>query len=64
MATTTPSTPGTRPAKLPPSSARGPNPARQRRLQAGRLFEAGLPQAEVARRLGTSRQNVSRWHAR
>ena len=34
------------------------------RLQAGELFAAGCSQAEVARRLGVSRQNVSRWHGR
>jgi len=34
------------------------------RLRAARMFEQGASQAEVARRLGTSRQNVSRWHAR
>ena len=33
------------------------------RLQAGELFAAGRSQAEVARQLGVSRQNVSRWHA-
>jgi transposase len=52
------------PSKLPESSARGPKAARQRRLQAARLFERGLSQAEVARRLGVSRQSASRWHAR
>jgi transposase len=34
------------------------------RLQAGALFAAGRSQTEVAHRLGVSRQNVSRWHAR
>jgi transposase len=33
------------------------------RLQAGALFAAGRSQAEVARILGVSRQNASRWHA-
>jgi transposase len=33
------------------------------RMQAGALFAAGHPQAEVARQLGVARQNVSRWHA-
>jgi transposase len=33
------------------------------RIQAGALFAAGHPQAEVARQLGVARQNVSRWHA-
>ena len=32
-----------------------------RRLEAARLLEAGLSQAEVARRLAVSRQAVSRW---
>jgi transposase len=34
------------------------------RMQAGALFAAGLSQAQVARKLGVARQNVSRWHAR
>ena len=34
------------------------------RMQAGALFAAGHSQAQVARRLGVARQNVSRWHAR
>jgi len=33
------------------------------RMQAGQLFAAGRSQAEVARDLGVSRQNASRWHA-
>jgi transposase len=33
------------------------------RMQAGVLFAAGHAQAEVARHLGVTRQNVSRWHA-
>ncbi len=33
------------------------------RMQAGALFAAGRSQAEVARDLGVSRQNASRWHA-
>jgi transposase len=33
-----------------------------RRLEAGRLFEEGLRQADVVRRLGVSRQAASRWH--
>ena len=52
------------PSKLPTSDARGPKAARQRRLQAARLFAQDLSQAEVARRLGVSRQTASRWHAR
>jgi transposase len=64
MATGTASTAGTRRSTSLPASARGAKAARQRRLRAGRLFEQGLPQAEVARRLHTSPQNVSRWHAK
>jgi transposase len=52
------------PSKLPASGTLGPKAARRRRLQAARLFAQGLPQAEVARRLGVSRQTASRWHAR
>jgi transposase len=37
---------------------------RQRQLQAGRLLDQGLAQAEVARRLQVSRQSVSRWAKR
>ena len=33
------------------------------RMQAGALFAAGHTQAQVARKLGVARQNVSRWHA-
>jgi hypothetical protein len=57
MAKRTPSTP-------PVSHSLSPMAARQRRLQAARLFAQGLPQAEVARRLEVSRQTASRWHAR
>ena len=64
MATSTGSTAGTRRGRSLPASARGAKAARQRRLRAGRLFEQGLSQAEVARRLHTSPQNVSRWHAK
>jgi transposase len=35
----------------------------QRRKRAARLFAGGVPQADVARQLGVSRQSVSRWHA-
>jgi transposase len=34
------------------------------RLRAARMFEQGTSQAEVAHRLGTSRQNAHRWHRR
>ena len=33
----------------------------RRRLQAGRLLQRGLSEAEVARRLGVHRQSVNRW---
>jgi transposase len=33
----------------------------RRRLQAARLLERGLPEAEVARRVGVHRQSVNRW---
>ena len=32
------------------------------RLRAARMFEQGTSQAEVANRLGTSRQNTHRWY--
>ena len=35
----------------------------KRRLRAGRLWQRGLSQAEVARRVGVHRQSVSRWAA-
>src|ERR1035437_7834569 len=34
----------------------------RRRLRAGRLFEKGVTQAEIARRLGVTRSSVSRWY--
>jgi transposase len=57
MAKPTPSTP-------PAARSLSPTAARQRRLQAARLFAQGLSQAEIARRLGVSRQTASRWQAR
>ena len=36
----------------------------QARLQAAALFARQVPQAEIARELGVSRQNVSRWYRR
>jgi transposase len=35
----------------------------RRRLHAGRLFEQGLSQAEVARRMSVSRESSRRWHS-
>src|SRR4029450_10643094 len=46
-------------SKLPTSNARSPQAARQRRLQAARLFQQDLSQAEIARRLGGSRQTAT-----
>ena len=34
----------------------------QRRLEAAKLFAAGVHQAEVARRLGAAPTSVNRWH--
>ncbi|HVV73185.1 MAG TPA: helix-turn-helix domain-containing protein, partial [Verrucomicrobiae bacterium] len=34
----------------------------RRRLQAAKLFDKGLSQAEVSRQLNVHRQSVSRWH--
>ena len=48
----------------PASRSLSPKAARQRRLQAARLFAQGLSQAEIARRLGVSPQSASRWHTR
>jgi transposase len=52
------------PSMPPASRSLSPKAARRRRLQAARLFQQGHSQAEVARRLGVSRQTASRWHAR
>lgn len=52
------------PSKSSASSPLSPKAARQRRLQAARLFQQGVSQAEIARRLGVSRQTASRWHTR
>ncbi len=35
----------------------------RRRLKAAKLFDQGLSQAEVSRKVGVHRQSVSRWHA-
>ena len=35
----------------------------RRRLKAARLFDQGLSQAAVSRKVGVHRQSVSRWHA-
>ena len=34
----------------------------RRRLKAAKLFDRGLSQGEVSRRLGVHRQSISRWH--
>lgn len=52
--------PPTGPGKL----GRDPGRLEARRMAAAELFESGVRQAEVARRLGVSHQTVSRWHAR
>jgi transposase len=55
MATTT--------ARQSPAGQRRDFKGRERvRPQAARMFEQGTSQAEVARRLDTSRQNAHRWH--
>ena len=55
MATTT--------AHHPPASQRRDFKGMERlRLRAARMFEQGTSQAEVAHRLGTSRQNAHRWY--
>ena len=46
----------------PPRPRRDFPGMKQRRLQAGKLFQEGVSQADVSRRLGVSRQSVSRWH--
>ena len=46
--------------RRPPSGR--PDVAEARRRRAAELFEAGMAQAEVARRLGVSRQTAHRWH--
>jgi len=38
------------------------NQLEQRRLQAAKLFDQGLRQAQIAHQLGVHRQSVSRWH--
>ena len=51
----------------PSSHSRGSAPVlvekEKRRLRAGRMFARGVHPAEVARRLGVSRQSASRWRA-
>ena len=46
-----------------PAARRERERLQARRLRAAELFAAGVRQAEVARRLGVSRQAVSLWHA-
>jgi transposase-like protein len=47
-----------------PGSAREAREREAHRMVAADLFDAGVRQADVARRLGISHQAVSRWHAR
>lgn len=48
----------------PAAQRRDPQALEERRLRAAELFAHDVHQGEVARRLGVSRQTVSRWHAR
>ena len=57
LATTTPSRP-------PAGQRRDFKDMERTRLRAARMFEQGTSQAEVAHRLGTSRQNAHRWYRR
>jgi transposase len=50
--------------RKPTTTRRDRHGFEDRRLHAADLFAQGIHQAEVARRLGVSRQTVSRWHAR
>jgi transposase len=59
MKTRTHATKKATPAK--PAAKRNPVAMRSRRLKAVKLFARGLAKAEVARRLGVSRQSVGRW---
>lgn len=43
------------------TAKRNPAAMRDRRLKAVKLYENGVPKAEVARRLGVHRQSVGRW---
>jgi len=46
-----------------PAAGRDFDGMEKRRRRAARLFERGVPQADVARELKVSRQSVSRWYA-
>lgn len=46
---------------MPKGQKIDPEALKARRLEAKRLLDEGVPAAEVARRLKTSRQSVSRW---
>ena len=52
----------TTPPRLPIGQRRDFQGMERTRLRAARMFEHGTSQAEVARRLGTSRQNAHRWY--
>ena|SRR5487761_145571 len=63
-------TPSTRSkTSVPTTTSRRVRPRRdfealtQRRLRAGKMFEKGLAQADVARELSVSRETASQWHA-
>jgi transposase len=47
-----------------PAAQRARERLEARRLRAAELFATGVRQAEVARRLGVSRQSLSDWHRR
>ena len=53
---------GDQPSQTRRPTSGGPDVAETRRRRAAELFEAGVAQAEVARRLGVSRQTAHRWH--
>ena len=52
----------TTPPRLPIGQRRDFQAMERTRLRAARMFEHGTSQAEVARRLHTSRQNAHRWY--
>ena len=56
---------GPRPTPAGPRElGRDPGWLEARRMATAELFETGVRQAEIARRLGVSHQTVSRWHTR
>ena len=53
---------GDQPSDERPATSEGPDVVAARRRRAAELFQAGVAQAEVARRLGVTRQTAHRWH--